>query len=377
MRAYFDHNATSPVRPEARTALAAPEGNPSSLHAEGRAAREAVERARAAVAALAGVPPREVVFTSGGSEAISAAVRGACERADGGRRTIVAAATEHSAVLAAARAMERFGFALRLVPAGADGLVDPARFAAALDGTTALAALQAANNETGAIHDVAAVGSACREAGAGFLVDAVQAAGKIPIERDRWGADLLAVSGHKLGGPQGAGALVVREGLPMTPLIHGGAQERRRRGGTEAVAALAAFGAACAAATRDLGREAERLTTLRRRIEGAIRAVDPAARIYAEAAPRLPNTVCAAFPGVRGETLAIALDLAGFAVATGSACASGAVEPSHVILGMGYSEEEARGAVRISLGWSTTGEEVDRLVAALPAVVARARMPGS
>ena len=205
----------------------------------------------------------------------------------------------------------------------------------------------------------------------------MQAAGKIPIARDLWSADLLALSGHKLGGPQGTGALAVADGIPMAPLIHGGAQERRRRGGTEAVAALAAFGAACAAAGRDLEDESLRWTALRTRIEGALPCIDSRVILYADSAPRLPNTVCASFPGIRGETLAIALDLAGFAVATGSACASGAVEPSHVIRAMGFSEEEARGTVRISLGWSTTPGEVDRFLDALPAIVLRARMAGS
>jgi cysteine desulfurase len=364
MRAYFDHNATSPLRPEA-------------LHAEGRAARAAIERARAEVAALAGTPAREIVFVSGGSEAVSAAVRGVCERAEAGRRAIVAAAIEHSAVLEAARAMERQGFSLRLVPPEADGRVDPARFARALDGTVALAALQAANNETGAIQEVAPAGQACRAARVPFLVDAVQAAGKIGIDREGWEADLLAISGHKLGGPQGTGALVVRDGLEMARLIHGGAQERRRRAGTEPVAAIAGFGAACVAAARDLDREGVRLAALRRRIEDALEEIDPGVRIYAAATPRLPNTICAAFPGVRGETLAIALDLAGFAVATGSACASGAVEPSHVLVAMGGTEEDARGAIRISLGWSTTEDEVARLLDALPAIVLRARMARS
>jgi len=373
MRAYLDHNATAPLRPEANAALsavlAAPAGNASSLHAEGRAARARIEEARARVAALCGVPARDVVFTSGGTEAIAAAIRGIADRATGERRRIIISSIEHSAVLDAARALARSGFEVVEVACERSGAIDAARFAREIDARVALAALQAANNETGVIQPVAEVGSACRAAGAAFLVDAVQTAGKVPIDREGWSADLVAISGHKLGGPQGTGALIVREGLALAPLLPGGAQERRRRGGTEPVAAIAGFGAACEAASCDRD-----LLPLRARLEAGLRAASPDVRIHGEGAPRLPNTVNAAFPGVSGETLVIALDLAGFAAATGSACASGAVEPSHVLRAMGLDEEAARGAVRFSMGWSTTEAEVDRLVEALPALVARATM---
>jgi cysteine desulfurase len=262
------------------------------------------------------------------------------------------------------------------VPCEPSGRIDAGVFTSQLDDRTALACLQAANNETGVLQPVVEAGAACRAAGIPFLVDAVQAAGKVPIDREGWCADLLALSSHKLGGPQGAGALIVREGLKLAPLIAGGAQERRRRGGTEAIAALASFGAACAEAGRDLLEESTRLLALRQRLESALRAMAVGVRIHGEDVPRLPNTVNAAFPGVSGETLVIALDLAGFAVSTGSACASGAVTPSHVIRAMGYGEEEARGAVRISMGWSTTGDAIERLLAALPPLLARATMAG-
>ncbi len=380
MRIYLDHNATSPLRMEAQAALlaalATPAGNASSLHAEGRAARALLDTARAHVAALAGVPPRDVVFTSGGTEAIAAAIRGVIDRAAPTQRRSVVASIEHSAVLDAARALAARGFEVVEVPCDVSGRIDSERFAAELDDRTALACLQAANNETGVLQPVAEVGAVCRSAGVPFLVDAVQAAGKIPIERDGWSADLLAVSAHKLGGPQGAGALIVRPGLTMTPLLAGGAQERRRRGGTEAVAVLSAFGAACAAALRDLHEEPARLLALRLRLETAFRAMAPEVRIHGGDAPRLANTVNAAFPGVSGESLVIALDLAGFAVSTGSACASGAVSPSHVIRAMGYGEDDARGAVRVSLGWSTTREDIEQLLAALPPLLARATMAG-
>lgn len=380
MRTYLDHNATSPLRPEARhacvEALDAAAGNPSSLHAEGRAARARLERARAQVARLAGAPPRDVVFTSGGSEAIAAAIRGVADRAPASRRRIVVSSVEHSAVLEGARALIRAGFDVVEVPCDRNGRIDPARFAAALDAGVAIAALQAANNETGVIQPVADVGAACRAHGVPYLVDAVQAAGKVPLERDAWHADLLAVSGHKLGGPQGTGALVVREGLAMAPLISGGAQERRRRGGTEAVAALAGFGAACEAACASLEDESARLAALRDRAEAGLRAIAPGVRIHGEGAARLPNTVNVAFPGVDGETLVIALDLAGIAASTGSACASGAVEPSHVLRAMGHDEPAARGGVRFSFGWCTAASDLDRLLEALPTILERATMAG-
>jgi cysteine desulfurase len=380
MRGYFDHNATSPLRPEARrawrAASEAPAGNPSSLHAEGRAARATIEDARAHVASLTHAPAKDVVFTSGGSEGVAAAIRGVCDRADPDRRKIVVSAIEHSAVLETARNLHGAGFETVEIAARADGRVDLDRFLAALDKRVAIAALQAANNETGVIQPVEVVGTHCATRGIAFFVDAVQAAGKMPVDRDRWLADLIAISGHKLGGPQGTGALVVRDGIPMSPLIAGGAQERRRRGGTEAVAAIAGFGAACEAATKELANEAIRLEKLRAHLERSLRSISRDVIVHGESAPRLPNTVCASFPGISGETLVIALDLAGFSASTGSACASGAVEPSHVIRAMGLGEAAARSAVRFSLGWSTTGGDVDRLLAALPDLLARARMSG-
>ena len=370
MRDYLDHNATSPLRSEVReaflAALDAPAANASSIHAEGRFAKALIEAARANVATLAGVTPKEVVFTSGGSEAIAAAIRGVADKAPSNKRSIVVSAVEHSAVLESARALGASGFDVVEVPCEATGRIDANAFAAQLNERTALACLQAANNETGVLQPVVEAGAACRAAGIPFFIDAVQAAGKIPIDRDGWSADLLALSAHKLGGPQGAGALVVRDGLRMAPLVAGGAQERRRRGGTEAVAAISAFGAACAAVSRDIDGEAARLLALRVRLESALRELAPDVRIHGETVSRLPQTVNVAFPRVSGETLVIALDLAGFAVSTGSACASGAVTPSHVIRAMGFCDEEARGAVRFSLGWDTTGETIDRLLAALP-----------
>lgn len=376
-RVYLDHNATSPVRPEAREAmrdaLERLGGNPSSLHAEGRAARAALDVARDEVAELCNVTPDEVVFTSGGSEAIAAAVRGVCDRAPDDRRRIVVSAMEHSAVLEAVHLASRRGFVVVNVPAGAEGRVKTERFEMHLDDGVALAALQWANNETGVLQPCEEIGRACRRRGIPFLVDAVQAAGKVPVDPKPVRADLVAVSGHKLGGPQGSGALLVRNGIALAPLIGGGAQEKRRRGGTEAVAAIAGFGAAARVARVGLKDEGRRLLHLRAKIETRLRDAFPDVRFHGQGSPRLPNTVSFALPGVSGEMLVIAADLAGIALSTGSACASGAVEPSHVLSAMGWGEADARAAVRLSLGWSSSTADVDRFLERFPAVVARVR----
>ena len=378
MRAYLDHNATSPLRPEASSALRAVLeqriGNASSMHAEGRAARRAIEGARAQVAALLAVPAAEVTFTASGTEAIATAVLGVCARLPADKRRVVVSAVEHSAVLAAVhQAAAAWDISVEEVAPGPDGRIAPSDMVRRIGLDTGLVALQWANNETGVIQPVREVGQAAAASGAAFFVDAVQAAGKIALDARAAGAHLLAVSAHKLGGPQGVGALCVREGVVLQPLVPGGGQEGKRRGGTEAVAAIAAFGAAAEAARARMAAEAGRLMRLRARIEMRLRALFPDLRIHGEGAPRLTNTVNLGFPGISGESLAIALDLAGFAVSTGSACASGAVLPSHVIRAMGGSDDEARGAVRVSLGWSTTEEEVERFLDAVPAVVARVR----
>lgn len=372
-RVYLDHNATSPPRPEAKAALRAAEGaaNASSLHEEGRRARALVEEARDRVAALLRVPARDLVFTSGGTEAIAAAVRGACDAAPAGRRALVMADVEHSSVLHAAEAAARAGFVVRRVGVDPEGLVDPERFLREVGPDTALAILQAANPETGVLQPVDAVAADCRERGVPLLVDAVQALGKGPVPEGGFRGDLVAVSAHKIGGPQGVGALVVTDGTPMSALVPG-LQERRRRGGTEPVAAISAFGAAAEAVAGKSAGEGERYVRLRALLEEALTSGEVGATIHGGGAGRLPNTVLFSVAGLPGELLAIAADLAGFAVSTGSACASGAVEPSHVLLAMGLGETEARGAVRVSFGWSTTEEEVVEFAAALPGWVARA-----
>ena len=376
-RIYLDHNATSPLRPEAQAALrealdSAP-ANPSSMHAEGRAARALLESARGQVAALVGAAREEVVFTSGGSESIAGAIRGVCDRAPKDRRALVVSTVEHSAVLEEARRAEQQGFEVRRVPCDDQGRVRMSAFRTALDSQVALACLQWANSETGVVQPVEEAGQACRQAGVPFLVDAVQAAGKLEVDVRRAHSDLLALSGHKIGGPQGTGALIVRRGIVLAPLISGGAQEKRRRAGTEAVAILAAFGAAAQASSFDLTREPERLCRLRAKLETRLRLAEPSVRLHGQGVPRLPNTLNFALPDVRGETLVIGMDLAGVALSTGSACASGGVEPSHVIQAMGCSEAEARSSVRVSLGWSTTEDDVNRFLELFPGVVRQAR----
>jgi cysteine desulfurase len=377
VRVYLDHNASSPIRAEAqeamRLAMDPSIGNPSSLHAEGRAASAIVERARRQVAELVGVSPSEVVFTSGGSEAIAAAVHGVCSRAPAKLRRLVLTSIEHSAVLEAARLEATRGFEVVKVPCDADGRIDPRAFAAALESGAALACLQWANNETGVVQPVDEIGRACRQAGVPFFVDAVQAAGKIELLPWCVHADLVSLSAHKLGGPQGVGALLVRDGIVLTALIGGGSQEMRRRAGTPPVPALAGFGVAARSANSKLRSDSERLLRLRAKLETRLREMFPDIRFHGQAGPRLPNTVNFAIPGVSGELLTIALDLEGFAVSTGSACASGAVEPSHVIQAMGFDENEARGAVRVSLGWSTSPAELDQFLVVLPGLVQRVR----
>ncbi len=376
-RIYLDHNATSPLRDDAREALAGelarPPGNPSSMHAEGRAARARIDAARDAVAALVQAQASEIVFTSGGTEAISAAVRGVTDRAPDALRRIVVSAIEHSAVLEAAQLAARRGFLVVRVPVDTDGRVRIDAFRTQLGDGVALAALQWANPETGVVQPVEEIGRACRELGVPFLVDAVQAAGKLALDGRRACADLIALSAHKIGGPQGVGALVVRSGIGLAPLLAGGAQEQRRRGGTENVAGIVAFGAAARAALHGMKEEARRLLLLRARIETRLLDTCPGIRFHGQRASRLASTTSFTLAGVPGETLVIACDLAGIALSTGSACASGAVEPSHVLVAMGATEEQAKGTVRISLGWSTTAEEVERFLARFPAVVAQVR----
>jgi cysteine desulfurase len=365
-RVYLDWNATTPLRPEAREAMAAAwdlSGNPSSVHAEGRMARRLVEDARAAVAGALSALPRDVVFTSGGTEANALALTPGLRR--GSARPVqrlVVSAIEHASVLAGGRFPHE---AISMVGVTRTGLVDLDRLRIALaDGPPALVSIMLANNETGAIQPIREVAEIIHAAGGLLHVDAVQAFGKIPFDISVMGADLVTLSAHKIGGPKGVGALVLAEGLlGPDPLLRGGGQERGHRAGTENVAGIAGFGAALRAAMTGLERDAIRLESLRDRLESGLRQI-PGVIVFSDDAPRLPNTTLFTAPGLKAETAVIGFDLAGIAVSSGSACSSGKVQPSHVLEAMGTGPELAKGAVRLSLGWSTSAADIDRCLEA-------------
>jgi len=365
-RVYLDWNATTPLRAEARAAMLAAwdlVGNPSSVHAEGRDARRLVEEARATLAAAVGALPRNVVFTSAGTEANAMALSPGVRRSSGGPVVrLLVSAVEHASVLAGGRfPADKIG----LIPVGRSGLVDLDRLGSLLaDGPPALVSVMAANNETGALQPVAEVARIVHEAGGLLHVDAIQALGKIPFEINAVGADLATFSAHKVGGPKGVGALVAAEGLTgLEPLLRGGGQELNRRAGTENVAGIAGFGAAVKVALQTLSEDAERMATLRIRLENGIRG-SAGATIFADEVERLPNTVLFTAPGLKAETAVIGFDLEGIAVSSGSACSSGKVQPSHVLSAMGYDPAMAQGAVRLSLGWSTEPDDINRALEA-------------
>lgn len=363
MHAYLDHNATTPVRPEAAIAVAealARGGNPSSVHRFGRLARRVVEEARASVAALVGADPAGVAFTSGGTEANNLALGGT------GRECVLVSAVEHASVREA-----RDG--ITLVPVDDDGIVRLDALAALLSGDArpALVSVMWANNETGAIQPVAEIAALAHAHGALLHCDAVQAAGRVPVDMEAAGIDLLTLSAHKLGGPPGAGALVLRDGVDVASVLRGGGQERGRRAGTENVPAIAGFGVAAAFALQRLAAEAARLAALRDRLEDEVRMRVPAATIHAANVVRLPNTSCIGLPGLRGEVQVVSLDLAGVAVSAGAACSSGKVAPSHVLAAMGRDATAAAEAIRVSLGWTTGEADIDRFLEAWTALAAR------
>jgi cysteine desulfurase len=366
-RAYFDWNATAPLRPEARAAMAAALdvcGNPSSVHAEGRAARRLVEAARERVAALVGAQPREVVFTAGGTEANALALSPALGD------LLLVSAIEHPSVLAGGRFA-----AVEQVPVGTDGVVDLAALQRMLAGRSRpLVSVMLANNETGAIQPVADAAKRVHAAGGLLHVDAVQAPGKITCQFKELNADLMTISSHKIGGPQGVGALIRGDGLELAPLLRGGSQERGARAGTENVAAIAGFGAAAEAARTGLAEAAARMAALRDRIEAGLRAATPGIAVFSADSPRLPNTTLFSAPGMKAETAVIAFDLEGVAVSSGAACSSGKVAPSHVLAAMGVPPDLARGAIRLSLGHATSENEIGLLLKAW-AKVAEERMP--
>jgi len=378
MRAYFDHNATTPPAPEVVEAvvraLTDEFGNASSVHHFGQRAKAVLDEARSAVAALVGGEPAEIVFTSGGTESDNLALRGAAEALEpSGRRHLVTSAIEHEAVLNTVKALVKRGWTSTLLPVDATGIVAPAALAAAITRETAIVSVMHANNEIGTVQPIADLAAIAHEHGALFHTDAVQSAAKIAVDVKALGVDLLAVSAHKFNGPKGAGALWIRRGTRLVSTMTGGKHERNRRGGTENVPSISGMGVAARLGREKLTANAARLSALRDRLESGVLARVPGTAVNGALTPRVPNTTNISFDGVEAESLLIALDLEGFAVSTGSACSSGTLEPSHVLRAMGLPTHRTQNSIRFSLGAGNTEEQVDALLAKLPAVVEKLR----
>jgi cysteine desulfurase len=376
-RVYLDHAATTPVDPEVAEAMARvfreTHGNPSSIYAEGRAARAAVDRARDEVAAAINAEPSEIVFTSGGTEADNLALRGTLKVEDG-RNGLVTTAIEHHAVIDTAGDLDRHGQA-RLTVIGVDryGIVDPAAIREAIDDRTSLVTVMHANNEIGTVEPIAEIGAICRERGVSFHSDAVQSVGALDLDVRKIPVDLLSINAHKFYGPKGVGALYVRRGTRIATIQTGGGQEKGRRTGTENVAGLAGLGIAMRIARERRAAESPRQARLRDHLIAGVLARVPDAVLNGHPKERLPNNASFCVPGTDGESLIVALDLEGFAVSSGSACTSGETEPSHVLLALGLDRELAKGSLRVTVGRSTTEAHVDRFVETLARVVARLR----
>lgn len=373
-RAYLDNNATTPVLPEVLAAMQPffleEFGNASSIHHHGQRTRAAVERARESVAQLLGARSSEIVFTSGGTEADNLAIFGLVKAGD----HVITSTIEHHAVLNACKRLEEMGCEVTYVPVDAQALVNPDDVRRALRPNTKLISIMAANNETGVVQRVVEIGNVAAEADIYFHTDAVQAAGKIPINVGEWKCDLLSISGHKIHAPQGIGGLYVRKGTLLQPLFYGGRHERSRRAGTENVPGIVALGKAAEIAREGLENgSVARIAEMRDRIESCVTQTIEQVGVNSGDAPRVPNTTNIYFDCIEGEAMVIALDLKGVAVSTGAACSSGAIEPSHVLTAMGLSADRARASIRFSLGKQNTVEDVDHLLAILPEVVGRLR----
>ena len=377
MRIYLDHNATTPVASSVADAvddaIRGAFGNASSVHTFGQAAKALIDEARTLVATLIGAQPAEVVFTGSGTEADNLAIRGAAEAlAPAGRQHLIASAIEHEAVLNTLKALSKRDWTTTLLPVGSSGVVDPADLEAAMTDETALVSVMHANNEIGTLQPVRELAAIAHRHRALFHTDAVQTAGKHPIDVEALGVDLLSISGHKFNGPKGVGALWIRRGARLVANLTGGRQERNRRAGTENVPAIAGLGVAARLAATKLGDEAARLGALRDRLEAAVLDAVPDSAVNGTG-NRVPNTTNISFGGVEAEALLIALDLEGIAVSTGSACSSGTLEPSHVLRAMGFSPHRAQNSIRFSFGLGNTHDDVTRTVEALPRVVAKLR----
>jgi cysteine desulfurase len=373
---YLDHNASTPVRPEVaeamQRALRDLGANPSSAHSEGQRVRAALERAREQAAELVGASPQELVFVSGGTEGDHLAIVGSAWAQRGRGQHVAYAAIEHHAVHGAAEVLERLGWHHSVLPCDANGLTPPDSVNDLPQGTTVLA-LMLANNETGVVQPVAALTARAQARGIRVVCDAVQGAGKVPVDVGALGVDYLVFSAHKFGGPKGSGALVLRHHAPLEPLFRGSAHERGLRGGTENVPGIVGLGVAAELAARELAAESARTLALRKRFEAGLKQVVPDVVVHGAAAPRLPNTVNASFPGARSDHLLLALDSRGLAASAGAACASGAVEPSPVLSAMGVPRELAVCAIRFSLGRTTSEDDVTRALAIVDESVQAAR----
>ncbi|PYU09962.1 MAG: cysteine desulfurase NifS [Acidobacteria bacterium] len=379
-RVYLDYNATTPVEPEVLDAMlpyfSGEFGNASSIHTFGQKARAAVETAREQVAALIGARPQEIFFTSGGTESDNHAIfgiTGSFANASKSRPHVITSFVEHEAVLNACQALEKQGVDVTYLHVDQDGLIDLEDLRGAIRKETALITIMHANNEMGAIQPVEEIGRIAKDADVYFHTDAVQSAGKLPIDVNQFQLDLLSLSGHKLYAPKGIGALYVRGGTRLKQLLYGGHHQRGMRPGTENVAGIVGLGKAAEIARQTLANDAKRLSALRDQLEHGLLHRVPHSRINAARAPRTPNTANLVFPGVEGEALLIALDLKGLACSTGAACSSGAVEPSHVLTAIGLPAEEARASLRFSLGRQTTQADIDFALQVVPAAVAQLR----
>jgi len=372
---YFDHAATTPVDRDVLEAMlpyfTEEYGNPSELHALGREGRRAVDAARAAVAVALNASPGEIVFTSGGTEADNLALTGCLERFEPGH--LIVSAVEHPAVMETAKALARRGWDLDLVPVDRDGLLDHEAYERAFRPDTRLVSVMLANNVVGTIQPIADLARIARDRGAVFHTDAVQAAGAVPVDVKALGVDLLSLSGHKLYGPKGVGALYVRRGTRLAPLVHGGGHERRLRSGTENVPAIVGLGAALTRAVEHMPGDGARVTALRERLVAGVLDAVPETRLLGHPSRRLPGNAAFAVRYVEGESMLLQLDREGIMVSSGSACASGSGEPSHVLLALGLPPEEAHGSIRVTLGRENTEREVDRFLQVFSPIVARLR----
>ena len=378
MRIYFDHNATTPVDPSAADVmmrvLRDEYGNASSVHRLGQQAKSVMDEARSAVSTLIGAEPSELVFTSGGTEADNFALRGAAEALEPtGRKHLIATSIEHEAVLVTLKALARRGWRTTLLPVGESGIVSPDALKDALTDDTAIVSVMHANNELGTIQPVAELAAIARSKGALFHSDAVQSVAKIPINVRELGVDLLSLSAHKFNGPKGAGALWIKRGTRIVPILTGGKHERTRRAGTENVPAIAGMGVAAERGRAKLGTEAAGVAALRDRLEREILSRIPGTVVNGAREPRVPNTTNISFDRIEAESLLIALDLEGIAVSTGAACSSGTLEPSHVLRAMGLPTHRAQNSIRFSLGAGNTDAEIDYLLEKLPKAVEKLR----